>query len=73
MAEQRPYLMWQADACKEPFAVTFENALARYEQRFGRPATEALVPVGMAQALGPQLLIHVEEAERIRPATVHVR
>ncbi len=73
MAEQRPYLMWQADARKEPFAVTFENALARYEQRFGRPATEALVPVGMAQALGPQLLVNVEEAERVQRTTLHVR
>jgi len=66
------YLWWQADGKRESFADTFAAALAAHAVRFGRAATVALVPVGMAAQLGEQDIV-VEERDTVPMGTVMVR
>jgi hypothetical protein len=73
MANAVNYLWWQAESKRESFADTFAAALRAHEARFGRAATVALVPVGMAAVLGPQLWVEIEEREHLPPGTVMVR
>jgi hypothetical protein len=72
MTETLSYLWWQADTKREPFADTFAAALAAHAERFGRAATTALVPMGMAAQLGEQS-ITVEERDTVPMGTVMVR
>ena len=64
MSEPLNYLWWQADTKREPFADTFAAALAAHAVRFGRAATTALVPPGMAAQLGEQDVV-VEERDTV--------
>ncbi len=72
MAEAINYLWWQADTKREPFADTFAAALAAHAVRFGRAATVALVPPGMAAQLGEHDLV-IEERATVPMGTVMVR
>jgi hypothetical protein len=72
MAEAVNYLWWQAESKREAFADTFAAALAAHTVRFGRAATTALVPPGMAAQLGEQA-IAVEERDTVPMGTVMVR
>ena len=71
MSEPLNYLWWQADTKREPFADTFAAALAAHAVRFGRAATTALVPPGMAAQLGEQDVV-VEERDTVPAGTVMV-
>ncbi len=71
MSETLNYLWWQADTKREPFADTFAAALAAHAVRFGRAATTALVPPGMAAQLGEQAMV-VEERDTVPAGTVMV-
>ncbi len=74
MAEAINYLWWQADTKREPFRDTFAAALGAHEARFGRAATSALVPLGMAGQVGPlPPRIIVEERATVPVGTVMVR
>jgi len=73
MTEAVNYLWWQADTKREAFADTFANALSAHAERFGRAATTALVPMGMAVQLGEQGQIIVEERDTVPLGTVMVR
>lgn len=66
------YLMWQADTKREPFRDTFAAALTAHAERFGRAATMALVPCGMAAQLGEQA-VQIEERDTVPMGTVMVR
>jgi len=72
MTDTLNYLWWQADTKREPFADTFAAALAAHAQRFGRAATTALVPMGMAAQLGEHS-ITVAQRDTVPHGTVMVR
>lgn len=74
MTDTLNYLWWQADTKRELFADTFAAALRAHEHRFGRAATSALVPLGMAGQVGqlPPRII-VEERATVPVGTVMVR
>jgi hypothetical protein len=73
MTDTLSYLWWQADRTREPFADTFAAALHAHAARFGRAATTALVPLGMAAQLGEQGQSMVEERDTVPSGTVMVR
>lgn len=66
------YLWWQAESKREPYRDTFAAALHAHAERFGRAATTALVPLGMAAQLGEQT-IAIEERDTVPHGTVMVR
>jgi hypothetical protein len=72
MTETLSYLWWQADTKREAFADTLAAALTAHAERFGRPATAALISVGMAAQLGEQH-IAIEERDTVPVGTVMVR
>ena len=72
MTDTLSYLWWQADTKREPFADTFAAALDAHAERFGRAATTALIPVGMAAQLGEQA-VQIEERDTVPVGTVMVR
>lgn len=73
MTDTLSYLWWQADTKREPFADTFAAALHAHAERFGRAATTALIPMGMAAQLGEQGQITIEERDTVPIGTVMVR
>ncbi len=72
MADAVNYLWWQAESKRESFADTCAAAVAAHAVRFGRAATMALVPNGMAAQLGEQTMV-IEERDTVPPGTVMVR